>query len=129
VYDSRVISRRRLHLVLTLLLPLLTLRALLPAGFMVSAAADGPRIVMCSEGLAAWSAAAEDSRHPQPAASGGDCLFALSAASAPPPQYVASGTVPVLNILFLPTVSGEPPHSTGPPRESGARAPPLSRKS
>lgn len=121
----RVISRHRLYLVLTLLMPLLTLRALLPAGYMVSAAHDGPRIVMCSEGLAALNAPADDSQHPQPASADGDCAFAHAAASAPPPHYIAGAFVPALDVAFLSAVTDSLPPATGPPRQAGARAPPA----
>lgn len=119
-------SRRRLYLVLTLLMPLLTLRALLPAGYMVAAEGDGPRIVMCSGGLAAWSAPADsDPHHPQPAAGGEDCAFAHAAMNAPPPHWVAGELVPALQVRFFASASDSLPPATGPPRQGGARAPPI----
>jgi hypothetical protein len=125
VYDGfPVITRRRLHLVLTLLLPLLTLRALLPTGYMVSAAQDGPRIVMCSAGLLAWHAAADDARHQHPAAAE-DCLFAHAAVSAPPPHYVIGAAIAAPAMQFVAQVSKGLPPATGPPRQTSARAPPF----
>lgn len=114
-----------MYLVLTLLMPLLTLRALLPAGYMVSAAGDGPRIVLCSEGLAGWHAAADESRHDQLPAAGDNCPFALSGMHAPPPHVAVLGFAPALVSTFLQQPSAELPPATGPPRNSGARAPPA----
>jgi hypothetical protein len=123
-----VISRRHLYLVLTLLMPLLTLRALLPAGYMVAAAGDGARIVLCSEGFAALHAPADASQQPQPAGDGdgdGDCAFAHAASSAPPPHYVAGAFIPALEVGFRSAVADALPPATGPPRHAGARAPPA----
>jgi hypothetical protein len=114
-----------MYLVLTLLMPLLTLRALLPAGYMVSGASDGPRIVLCSEGFAALHAPANDPRHDQLPAAGDDCPFALATAHAPPPHVVVRDFAPLLEIQFLSQSAAGLPPSTGPPRQSGARAPPA----
>jgi hypothetical protein len=120
-----VISRRHMYLVLTLLMPLLTLRALLPAGYMVSAAGDGPRIVLCSEGLAGWNAAADESRHDQLPAAADDCPFALASLHAPPPHVVTRSFAPTLVSAFLSQSSDQLPPATGPPRQYSARAPPA----
>jgi hypothetical protein len=117
-------TRRRLYLILTLL-PLLTLRAMLPVGYMVSADGDGPRIVMCSGVLAAADTASDDSRHDQLPAAGEDCPFALAAMHAPPPHDVVRVFAPTLQTIFLTQSPDELPPSTGPPRLSGARAPPA----
>lgn len=118
-------TRRHRHWVLTLLLPLLALRVLLPAGYMLNAAPDGPRIVMCNAGLAAWSTAATNpADHPAPAASE-DCQFAHAAFPAPPPHLVVRVFAPALQVLFTASSTEHLPPSTGPPRRSGARAPPA----
>jgi hypothetical protein len=117
-------SRRHLYVLLTLL-PLLTLRALLPAGYMVAADGEGPRIVMCSDGLAASQSPSNDSRHDQLPAAGEECPFALAAMHAPPPHEVVRVFAPTLETLFFAQTSDELPPSTGPPRLSGARAPPA----
>ncbi len=120
-----MISRRHMYLVLTLLMPLLTLRALLPAGYMASPSSDGPRIVLCSGGLAAWNTPAGDSRHNQLPAAAEDCPFALAAMHAPPPHVVLRNFAPALQTRFLSRSADELPPTTGPPRQSGARAPPA----
>jgi hypothetical protein len=119
-----VISRRHMYLVLTLLMPLLTLRALLPAGYMVSADGHGPRIVLCSEGMAGWKAASEDSRHDQLPDASPDCVFAHAAVHAPPPQVVVRDFAPLLLARFVSLSFAELPPATGPPRQYGARGPP-----
>lgn len=119
-----MISRRRLHLVLTLLMPLLLLRALLPAGYMVAAAEDGPRMVLCSAGLAGLGAPAGDSPHELPAAAD-DCAFAHAAVYAPAPQRMPGSLAPALELRFLSQSSDDLPPSTGPPRGFRARAPPA----
>jgi hypothetical protein len=121
-----VISRHRRYLLLLLLMPLLTLRALLPAGYMIAAAGDGPRMVLCSAGLAAWSAPADsDPHHPQPTAGGEDCAFAHAAASAPPPHFAPGEWIPAFEAQRIAAVTDRLPPATGPPRAAGARAPPT----
>jgi hypothetical protein len=119
-----VISRRRIHLLLTLLLPLMALRALLPAGYMVSATDHGARVVMCSGGFASLDTPAGDTGHQQPA-SYDDCAFAHAAYSAPPPQMVALAIVPTFDVRFVSQTADQLPPATGPPRSTGARAPPA----
>jgi hypothetical protein len=50
-YNSAMTSRRKRELWIALLLPLLTLRALLPVGHMPTVADGNLRIVMCSAGI------------------------------------------------------------------------------
>jgi len=118
--------RRHLHLLIALLLPLMVVRGLLPAGYMAVAEGGGLRIVMCSAGLAPAGddAPASDSDDPRPADSG-TCLFAHAATVAPPVlQQVAASAPPAL--LQLPRgESAALPPATGPPRSAAARAPPV----
>jgi hypothetical protein len=119
-----VISRRRLHLVIALLLPLLALRALLPAGYMPSADAGGARLVLCSEGLAAWNTPAHDPSQPAHGDAGGECPFAHAAHYAPP--VYMTGTVPfVRTTAFVAPIRSNLPASSKPVRQGGARAPPA----
>lgn len=78
---------RRLHLVLALLLPLMALRALLPAGYMPVSEGGELRIAMCSAGLSAPDspdgAPADDGQLP---AATDSCPFAIAGSMAPPPQ-------------------------------------------
>jgi hypothetical protein len=82
-----MISRRTSRLFTALLLPLLVLRAMLPAGFMPVADDAGLRVVMCSAGMAAWSAEGTDApRHELPP-NAGECPFAHTPAGAPPAVF------------------------------------------
>jgi hypothetical protein len=118
-------TRRRLHLVLALLLPLLALRALLPAGHMVAMDEGAPRIVLCSDGLAAWNTPDSDPAPHQQPDGANDCPFAHAALNAPPPHYVAGTAVATPDLQFIPDLSRALPPSVGPPRSGGARAPPA----
>lgn len=126
-----MMSRRRLQL----LILLLALRTLVPAGYMVSVTDGGLRIVFCDAGFAGWKAPAadhhaghHDHQHgtdPQPGG-GEDCPFAHAAVNAPPPLLVSGGLVPLPQISFTSRSSEHLPPATGPPRQTSARAPPLS---
>jgi hypothetical protein len=83
-----VISRRHLHLLIALLLPLMVMRGMLPAGYMPVADGGVFKMAMCSDGLQQPSGDGDtDNRHLP--GSSGDCLFAHAAASAPPPSTIA----------------------------------------
>jgi hypothetical protein len=123
-----VIARRHLHLLIALLLPLMVMRGLLPAGYMAVAEEGELRIVMCSAGLAMPGDAGSGSdSDDNPAPDSGNCLFAHAATVAPPVQVVlAVTTAPV----FVPLPSDDStslPPATGPPRLAAARAPPVFR--
>jgi hypothetical protein len=80
-----------MHLVIALLLPLMVLRAMLPAGYMPVTENGTFRIAMCSDGLypAATdqgSNTAPDSGNQELPAGPGDCAFANAASGAPPPS-------------------------------------------
>lgn len=116
-------SRRRLHLIIALLLLPLSMRALLPAGYMTVASADGPRIVLCSGGAADLFATTDDGQHPAP--SGGEnCPFAHALQSAPPPQLVVIAIAAPAEFSFHSFETSQLPPATGPPRQTSARAPP-----
>ena len=94
-------TRRRIRFLIALLLPLMVLRALLPAGYMPVAGNDGLRIVMCSAGLATTTTGDATDRGDHPGLAGGEgCVFAHAAVAAPPPVQgvpavrVAAGTSP-----------------------------------
>jgi hypothetical protein len=82
-------TRRRLHSAITLLLPLMVLRALLPSGYMPVVEGGALRIAMCSDGLYAADAQQKqgqtpDSGHNLPSDSA-TCPFAHAAVNAAPP--------------------------------------------
>lgn len=124
--------RHHIPLLIALLLPLMVMRGLLPAGYMASAEDGTLRIVMCSAGLVAPAdsssseyPAGEDPGNPS-VADPGQCLFAHASVPAPPAPLVFFSSVPApawrrtLGSFTL-------PQSTGPPRSAAARAPPTFR--
>jgi hypothetical protein len=82
-----MIARRHLHLLIALLLPLMVMRGMLPAGYMPVAEGGELRMALCSDGLQLSGENGHDN-HPLPGSSG-DCLFAHAAASGPPPIIIA----------------------------------------
>lgn len=113
-------SRRRLTI--ALLLPLLTLRALLPGGFMPVVDAGELRIVTCADGLQLPTG---DTGHSD--SSGDDnCPFAHANLNAPTVQSGAIVALQAPVFQAVTTVNSTLPATTGPPRTAAARAPPLS---
>jgi len=114
---------RGLHLVIALLLPLMVLRGLLPAGYMAGTQDGQLRIVMCSGGLAA--PVDDHGRHPAPGTT--DCPFALAHVTgiAPPVQPVLALLAPPPAIPFVSFTSALLPPATGPPRIATVRGPPV----
>jgi hypothetical protein len=117
------VNRHRLQLVIALLLPFMALRALLPAGFMPSADGDGPRLVLCSDGLSAWNAGGGPSQ-PAHGDAGDDCPFAHAAHSAPP-RFHAAAVLFAGHTAFIARTSARVPASGKPILQGGARAPPV----
>lgn len=118
-----VITRRHLHLAIALLLPLMVLRALLPAGYMPVAGDGAPRLVMCSGGFAALSGDSDgtDESLPQIAQ---NCLFAHASSAAPPPARVVVSVLP-LSQFTAKTQAAAPFHITSIQRAQGPRGPPA----
>ena len=127
------VTNRRLHLLVTLLLPFMALRAFLPAGYMLGAPPAGETgwaLVMCSQGLYAAAHDAGDdhsSGHqlPQGADHGDHCPFAMATAAVLP--VAATWSMPAVSfaIHFIPAAVDHLPPATGPPRQAPARAPPA----
>jgi hypothetical protein len=126
-----VIARRQLRRLVAVLLPLLALRALLPAGYMVATDHGQLAIVMCTPGLAASSAASGEmpAHHhgskPSPAAAD-DCPFAHAVINAPPPHQVEGPAPTAPRFHLAARILVLLPPTTGPPRATSARAPPSS---
>jgi len=119
-----VISRRHIRLVIALLLPLMVLRAMLPAGYMPVAENGELRMVMCSAGLQLpVSNDTEQGKHHSTADT--PCPFANVLTSAPPVQYVATVIVAAAEFRFTSLTTDTLPPPTGPPRITAARAPPA----
>ena len=117
-----MISRHRLRLVIALLLPLMVLRGLLPAGYMADVRNGELRIVMCSAGLAVLGD--DHGKHPQGST---DCPFALAHAAviAPPLQPLLALLAPAPALRFTSFAGAVLPPSTGPPRTTLVRGPPA----
>ena len=117
-----MISRRRIRGWIALLLPLMLLRAMLPAGYMAVAAQDGLQIVMCSDGLVTRPDTAPGQDQSQ-TPDGGNCLFAHAATLAPPMGAACCvAASPITFFAGLDPASESP--GTGPPRLHSARGPP-----
>lgn len=122
-----MITRRPLRLGIALLLPLMALRALLPAGFMPVPDSGGFALVMCSAGLAstAGDPATSDDDHPRDPGTG-LCAFALAASTVPPPtQHTIALVDPLRESRGFQREPDLFPPATGPPRTAAARAPPA----
>jgi hypothetical protein len=109
-------SRRFWTLVAVALLPLLFLRALVPAGFMASAVDGGVRVTFCGS-----DGAPTDKHAPT---GDGHCLFAHSAGAAPwtTAPHVSASVDPLVN--QSPRPGTDPKGLPGPLRTHGSRAPP-----
>jgi hypothetical protein len=126
-----VITRRRIHLLVTLLLPFMALRAFLPAGYMLGApGAAGWALVMCSQGLYAPPHVSGDGHGgghqlPQDADHSDHCPFAMATAAVIPVSALWSMPAVSFTLHFTPAATDELPPATGPPRQAPARAPPA----
>jgi hypothetical protein len=116
-----MIARRHLHLLIALLLPLMVLRGMLPAGYMPVAEGGELRMALCSDGLRSPGKDAGDHRLP---GSSGDCLFAHAAASAPPPSCLAPAGRSVAEPACIDMPADLPPVGFL-RRSQSPRAPPL----
>jgi hypothetical protein len=116
-----VISRRHLHLVIALLLPLMVLRAMLPAGYMPVAENGTLRIAMCSDGF--QPAATDQSGDHQLPSNSGDCPFANAAVNAPPPA-VSQSIVTIESDAGTAPAIAAPARSVSIVRVQSARGPP-----
>lgn len=123
-----MIRRRNMPHLLALMLPLMLLRALLPAGYMPVVEQGALRIVLCSAGLALYTSA-HNSDHGSdehaPRAISADCAFAYASPAAPPVHYAAAVTTLPIQWPAAFGATLQLPPSTGPPRTAGARAPPA----
>lgn len=122
-----MISRRRIHLLIALLLPLMVVRGMLPAGYMAAAEDGKLRIVMCSAGLtpADTSDGSDSGDHTVP--DPGQCLFAHAATLVPPMQVELATVAAPATVQLSSLESTTLPPATGPPRAAAARAPPAFR--
>jgi hypothetical protein len=122
-----VIARRHLHLLIALLLPLMVVRGLLPAGYMAAAEGGKLRIVMCSAGLPPASTPDDRGSGDHSVPDPGHCVFAHAATLVPPPQASLVTVAAPAAFQFSSFDSTTLPPATGPPRAAAARAPPTFR--
>lgn len=123
LYDEKVIARRHIRLVIALLLPLMVLRAMLPAGYMPVAENGELRMVMCSAGM--QLPGGDHTDHGQQPATDTVCPFASALTGAPPVQQAMLAVVAAAEFPFTSFSADTLPPSTGPPRITAARAPPA----
>jgi hypothetical protein len=118
-----VFSRSRKQLLVLLLLPLLALKALLPAGYMLSPEDGRLRVVMCSQGLAALTTPAHEGDD-APAGDMPVCGYAIAAVAAPPP-VLASAWLPVRAAQLPEAVDSLPTAAISLRRYQSPRGPPA----
>jgi hypothetical protein len=126
-YNPVVITRRLKRTLIALLLPLLVLRAMLPAGYMPVADASGLRIVMCSEGLAPPAASTADAgttRHELPP-NAGQCPFAHSGDSAPALAAATADFTPAFWVHAVSITTASPAIGQAPRHAHQVRGPPV----
>lgn len=115
-------TRAHRYLIVALVLPLLALKAMLPAGYMSSVVDGELRIVMCSVGLAALSTSdgGDDSPGPQPPS----CAFAASAIAVPPPAQMLLAPL-VCHAVRRDVTASHATFATALQRCQTARGPPI----
>jgi hypothetical protein len=117
-----VITRRHIRVLVGLLLPLMVLRAMLPAGYMPVADQDGVRIVQCSAGIFPSSGSAIGDHEEPP--NYDSCPFAHAAGDAPPisnaPRLYSTEFVSRIAIATVDIAV-----ATSQPRANRARGPPT----
>jgi hypothetical protein len=131
MYTGRaVFTRRHTRFLIALLLPLMVLRAMLPAGYMPVAENGALRIIMCSDGIYASAAdqgakqTTTNNDHKAPP-NYSDCPFAHAAVDAPPVVVTALLVDAPLTLAFNTSARAQLPLTTGPPRQLSARGPPT----
>ena len=119
-----MISRRHIHLLVALLLPLMVMRGMLPAGYMPVAEGGVLKMALCSDGLQR-PGQGDQNDHRLPG-SNGDCLFAHAAASAPPPAVIF---LPAPEIIAARSTESSTAQQTAAviARAQSPRGPPASR--
>lgn len=122
-YNDSVIARRHLHLLIALLLPLMVMRGMLPAGYMPVAEGGVLKMALCSDGLRLPAGSGDNGNHQLPGSSG-DCLFAHAAASAPPPSSIAVAAPAFADAQSVETRAAQQAASVI-PRAQSSRGPPA----
>jgi hypothetical protein len=98
------------------------------------------RVVICDAGFARSSSPTVPDQHDhdheqhqhggdQSPTVGENCPFALAAVHAPPPHRLAGFATAVPEFRFVSRYAEQLPPTTGPPRQTSARAPPVSARS
>jgi len=122
-------QKKRINKSIWLLLPLLVLRGLLPAGSMLGVTAAGSlSIVVCDSGVANDAATAHAEHHHGNGSAQHDhsiCPFALSAAGAPAPSLPQIPAVAAVAIDRVCEECSTLAGLSGPTRAQQSRAPPA----
>jgi hypothetical protein len=114
-------SARTVLLVLTMLV----VRALVPAGYMLATDEGHARIVLCDAGIARFHH--EGHHHPGGGHTHGDptCPYAQSAGPAPPPVLPVVDATAAAAYYLLPASLAQLATPFGPARRNSPRAPPV----
>lgn len=139
-----MMSRRHLRRLIMLLVPLLALRALVPTGYMVASGSGELRLVLCDASLGGSDMHAmsghqehdphlhhhgDGNGHDRMPSAGEHCPFAHAPFNAPPARMLVVASVHAPVFRFLSRSIEHLPPTTGPPRETSARAPPDFQRS
>jgi hypothetical protein len=123
-YNAQVTARRR-ALLIALLLSVMAVRALLPAGYMPVGGPQGLQVAMCSDGLQLLSDTRSEPADHGRLAGTGECHFSHGGAKAPPPHLLTLAALQAPMASQLTFANNEPSPAIGPPRVTTARAPPA----
>ncbi|HYM33857.1 MAG TPA: DUF2946 family protein [Steroidobacteraceae bacterium] len=124
----------RKHRILWLLLPLLALRGLVPAGYMIDATEHGLSIVVCESGIYGDLLASDATKHHHGHHTSDShrsqhdhsiCPFAIAATGAPAPSAVTLATVVDVAIDRVRDTHVVIANRFGPSRAQQSRAPPY----
>ena len=122
-------SRRlRLYCLVAFVLPVLALRALVPAGFMAASVDGTLQIVLCRPGIMAGGHHHhhhQNSQDPAPLDVDPTCPYAQSAGPALMPMLPVLPAAVAMHRLEAPAATSQTQFGFGPPRQQSPRGPPT----
>src|SRR5689334_15017176 len=124
--ERRLRCRGAHHWASPFVLAMLCLRALIPAGFMLSPVDGRLAVVLCDSNAALAAHPHGGHEHPghHPAHLDSTCPYAQSAGPAPLPALPVLAPAPVAGLLILPAQFSQTHSPFGPARHQPPRAPP-----
>jgi hypothetical protein len=108
-------------------LPVLLLRAAIPAGFMAASVDGALQIVLCQPQMMGGHHHHHHSGTQNPVPSDADptCPYAQSTGPALMPALPVLPAMAVMHRMSAPAAAAQPPFSVGPPRQQSPRGPPV----